>query len=52
MGKGGQPTDGGNLVLSHEERDELILRHPSADKWIRRYMGADEFVNGGLRYCL
>jgi len=52
MGKGSQPTDGGHLILSQEERDELAARHPRSEKWMRRYIGADEFINGGLRWCL
>ena len=52
MSKGSQPTDGGNLILSVEERDELIRQFPQAEKWVKRYMMGDDFINNGLRYCL
>lgn len=52
MTKGSQPTDGGSLVLSEQERRELLAAHPDLDAWIRPYMGGKEFLNGGERYCL
>ena len=53
MTKGNQPTDGGNLILSEEERNELIKQNPEVACCIRRYVGAQDFLNGGeKRYCL
>ena len=52
MTKGSQPTDGGNLILSEEERDELVSKHPELEDVIHQYMGGQEFLNGNLRYCL
>ncbi|MDR1842123.1 MAG: hypothetical protein LBQ86_09430, partial [Holophagales bacterium] len=52
MSKGSQPTDGGHLLLSVEERDELVTHHPQAASWIKQYISADDFINGTLRYCL
>lgn len=52
MTKGSQPTDGGNLILSPEEKEELISSHPSLADVIKRYMGGREFINEGYRYCL
>lgn len=52
MSKGSQPTDGGNLILSVEEREELIKAFPDAEVFIKRYMGSDEFINNKYRYCL
>ncbi len=52
MTKGSQPTDGGHLLLTPEERDELVRLEPRAEKFIRRYIGAEEFINGKDRYCL
>lgn len=49
---GNQPIDGGNLILSGEERDQLLAATPNADKFIRRYIGSRELINGGDRYCL
>ncbi len=52
MMKGSQPTDGGHLLLTVEERNELIRREPRAAKFIRRFLGAEDFLNGKERYCL
>lgn len=52
MFKGSQPTDGGYLILSAQEREELLLHEPDSEMWIREYVGAEEFINGTKRYCL
>ena len=52
MSKGSQPTDGGNLILSPAERDEIIAKWPDAASFILRYIGADDFINNVMRYCL
>ncbi|HQQ33909.1 MAG TPA: class I SAM-dependent DNA methyltransferase [Methylophilus sp.] len=50
--KGSQPTDGGNLLLSSDEKAELVKLEPQSEKWIRPFIGADEFINNIPRYCL
>lgn len=52
MFKGSQPTDGGYLILSIEEANQLIKLEPSASEWIKPYIGGYEFMNGDIRYCL
>ena len=52
MSKGSQPTDGGNLILSPAERDELLATAPDLAPCIRRYISSDDFINSKLRYCL
>ena len=52
MHKGSQPTDGGNLILSEIEREELLDKYPQLDICIKPYLGADEFINNKKRYCL
>lgn len=52
MSKGSQPTDGGNLILSQAEKDELLAKYPNADKFIKQFMSGDDFINNKLRYCL
>lgn len=49
---GSMPNDGGNLLLSAEERDALLEAEPSAKPFIRRFVGSREFLNGEDRYCL
>lgn len=52
MFKGSQPTDGGNLILSTSEKEELLKLYPNAEKYIKRYMGAEDFINSKTRFCL
>ena len=52
MLKGSQPTDGGHLILSEDERNQIIEQFPFTEEWIRSYIGGREFINGKLRYCL
>jgi hypothetical protein len=49
---GSMPNDGGHLILSQSEKEELVKNEPDSEKWIRRYTGAQEFINGYSRYCL
>ncbi len=49
---GNQPRDGGNFILSEEERADILAHEPQLEKWIHVYMGADEFIKGKKRYCL
>jgi hypothetical protein len=52
MRKGSQPTDGGHLLLSAGECDQLIQREPDAAEWIRPFMGSEDFINNVARWCL
>ena len=52
MTKGSQPTDGGNLILSEEERTEIITGYPNCEHFIKRYISADDYINNKKRYCL
>ena len=52
MSKGSQPTDGGNLILSAEEKDQLIKQYPDTEQYIHRYISADDYINNKHRYCL
>jgi len=49
---GSMPRDGGHLILTTEEKDQLISQEPDAAKFIRPYTGAEEFLNGYNRWCL
>jgi hypothetical protein len=49
---GNKPTDGGHLILSAGERDDIVKNFPEAQPLIRPLIGSDEFVNGGQRFCL
>ena len=52
MSYGSKPTDGGNLLLSLDDKTALLAREPEAEKWIRPFMGAEEFINSVPRFCL
>ena len=52
MLKGSQATDGGNLLLSDEEKQLLLAKEPLAAAFIRPFLGADEFINNIPRWCL
>ena len=51
--KGNQPSDGGHLILSEEERNEFISNDHTIAGCIRRYVGAKDYLNNNeIRYCL
>jgi hypothetical protein len=52
MNKGSGPTDGGYLLLTEAEKQEICARYPAALKYIRGFAGASEFLHGRSRYCL
>lgn len=49
---GSMPNDGGNLLLSANEKEYFISQEPKCLKFIKRFVGADEFINGIEKYCL
>ncbi len=52
MNFGNQPRDGGNFVISEEERVEILKKEPALEKYLRPYIGAEEFINNKKRWCL
>ncbi len=52
MTKGSQPTDGGNLLLTDDEADNLGLSDEQRARFLRRIYGSAEFIRGQVRYCL
>ena len=53
MTAGNKPADGGNLILSEEEKNSIINGDPSVAVCIKRYIGSRDFINNGeKRYCL
>lgn len=52
MTKGSQPTDGGNLLLSLEEKNLLVEKHPTTKNIIKKFIGAHEFLTGEDRFCI
>ncbi len=52
MLNGGKPTEGGYLILSEEEKNELLKSEPQAEVFVRPYMMGKDFINRKPRYCL
>ena len=52
MLSGNRPTDGGFLILSPDEKEELINKEPKAKPFIKKFMMGYEFINRKDRYCL
>jgi MmeI, DNA-methyltransferase domain/MmeI, target recognition domain/MmeI, N-terminal domain/MmeI, helicase spacer domain/MmeI, C-terminal domain len=52
MIRGSMPTDGGNLLLTDDEKFLIETQTPQIAKLIKSYVGAVEFINGLSRYCL
>jgi len=51
ISKGNQPTEGGNLIFSEEEKNNLVNKYPSLSKYIKQLIGAEEFLYNKPRYC-
>lgn len=49
--KGNQPTEGGFLLLSDEEKKELENKYPSINNLIRPVVSGREFLNNIPRWC-
>lgn len=49
---GGKPVDGGNLLLSAQEKEQLSHRSPIASRYFKRVFGANEHNKGIVRYAL
>ena len=39
MDYGNKPADGGHLILSQDEKDQLVSEHPESSKYVRTFMG-------------
>jgi hypothetical protein len=52
MDFGSMANDGGNLLLSRDDRNELLQQHPEAASLIRPFFGSQEFIKGIERWCL
>lgn len=52
MFRGSQPTDGGNLILIAEEKEELLKKEPQAELFIRPFLMGADFIKRKPRYCI
>jgi len=49
---GNKPTDGGHLILSTEEKNDLIKCFPGSRQFVKTFLGSQEMIQGERRYCL
>ena len=52
MINGGKPAEGGHLILTEEEKEQLLAKEPEAAKFIRPFMMGKDFIVRKPRYCL
>jgi hypothetical protein len=52
MALGSSGIDGGNLILSKEEKETFISRNSNSKKFIKKFLGGNDFLNGVERHCL
>jgi len=49
---GAMPNDGGGLILSPAEREEIIAEAPDAEEFIRPLVGTTELIESVERFCV
>lgn len=49
---GSKPTDGGNFLMTDEEKNEFLKKEANAEKFIHPFISAKEFLNNEKRWCL
>ncbi|MGB5033645.1 MAG: type IIL restriction-modification enzyme MmeI, partial [Saprospiraceae bacterium] len=49
---GNQAIEGGHLILSDSEKNNLLKMSPNANVFIRPLYGADDYLNGNSRWCI
>ena len=52
MARGNSPTDGGHLILRHDEIDALRLSDSARSEFIKMFVGSRELITGVPRYCI
>ncbi|WP_039815314.1 class I SAM-dependent DNA methyltransferase [Xanthomonas arboricola] len=49
---GNMPRDGGNLLLTDEERLRMIGEDPRAAKYLKDFVGSEDAIHGTRRVCI
>lgn len=52
MSYGSKIVDGGHLIFSVEERNELLQKYPQTEKLFKKLAGSAEFIRSQERWCL
>lgn len=49
---GNMPNDGGNFLLTEEEKNEVEVKDPGINQFIKTFYGAEDFLHNKPRYCI
>ncbi len=49
---GSEPREGGFLILSREEKDQISGQDPLLARYIRRFISSEDYIKKNCRYCL
>ena len=49
---GSKPNDGGNFILTSDEKEELLKQYPEVDPLIKEFIGGKELLKGTKRYVI
>ena len=49
---GNQPREGGFLMLTNNERNNLVDQDARISKFLKKLLGSNEFINGVERWCI
>src|SRR3989339_110901 len=52
MQSGSAARDGGFLILSDQEKDELSTANRKSLKYLKRFISGDDFINNVTRWCI
>ena len=52
MRSGGKPVEGGHLILTTQEKDDLLRQEPKVEKFLRQFMGSEDYIHNETRWCL
>ncbi len=52
MVRGNMPYEGGNLLLSYEEMEQMVMRNPPLRKYLKRISGSSEIIDSKPKYCI
>lgn len=49
---GSKPNDGGNFILTSDEKDDLLKQYPEVEPLIKEFIGGKELLKGTKRYVI
>lgn len=52
MIRGNMANDGGHLVLTANEAEQIVANYPETTKFIKVFVGSREFINSLPKYCI